>query len=96
MLLLCGETGLPETSFPKAHFIQVLAKGRRVDRLPRILLGARLREVVAIIRGAIDPNAPYGPPHCWQGNLYPAAHALAACGESRVLKGNGFSRAVND
>lgn len=59
--MLPGETGLPEPSFLKAHFIQVLPKDRLYDRLPRTLSSAQLREVVAMIRRAIDPDAPYDP-----------------------------------
>lgn len=55
-----GETGLPEPSFLKAHFIQVLPKVRLLDRLPRNMSSARMREVVAMIRRAIDPDAPFG------------------------------------
>jgi mRNA-degrading endonuclease toxin of MazEF toxin-antitoxin module len=54
-----GETGLPEPSFLKGHFIQVLAKARLIDKLPRVLSHARLREVVLMIRRAVDPDAPY-------------------------------------
>ncbi len=56
-----GETGLPEPSFLKAHFIQVLPKERLLDRMPRALSAAQLREVVAMIRRAVDPDAPYDP-----------------------------------
>jgi mRNA-degrading endonuclease toxin of MazEF toxin-antitoxin module len=56
-----GETGLPEPSFLKAHFIQVLPKDRLLSRLPRVLSGARMRDLVAMIRRAIDPDAPYPP-----------------------------------
>lgn len=56
-----GETGLPEPSLLKAHFIQVLPKQRLFDRLPRTLSAARLRTVVAMIRRAVDPDAPYEP-----------------------------------
>ncbi len=58
-----GETGLPEPSFLKAHFIQVLPKERLFDRLPRALSERQLREVVAMVRRAIDPDAP------WESNL---------------------------
>lgn len=58
-----GQTGLPEPSFLKAHFIQVLLKERLLDRLPRMLSSAQLREVVAMIRRAVDPDAPYDPVH---------------------------------
>lgn len=55
-----GESGLPEPSFLKAHFIQVLPKARLFDRLPRTLSAAQLRQVVKMVRRAIDPDAPYG------------------------------------
>jgi len=57
-----GETGLPEPSFLKAHFIQVLPKVRLIDRLPRNLSNAQLRELVTMIRRAVDPDAPYDLP----------------------------------
>lgn len=60
--MLPGETGLPEPSYLKAHFIQVLPKTRLHDRLPHALSAAQLREVVAMIRRAVDPDAPYDPP----------------------------------
>jgi mRNA-degrading endonuclease toxin of MazEF toxin-antitoxin module len=56
-----GETGLPEPSFLKAHFIQVLPKDRLVDRLSRALSERQLRGVVAMVRRAIDPDAPWEP-----------------------------------
>jgi mRNA-degrading endonuclease toxin of MazEF toxin-antitoxin module len=58
--LLPGHTGLPEPSYLKAHFIQVLPKERLLDRLPRTLSATQLREVVLMIQRAVDPNAPYG------------------------------------
>ena len=61
--LQSGETGLPELSFLKAHFIQVLPKNRLFDRLPRTLSASQLQEVVAMIRRAVDLDAPYDPPH---------------------------------
>ena len=61
--MLPGETGLPEPSFLKAHFIQVLPKERLLDRLPRALTSAQLREVVLMIRRAVDPDAPFDPSH---------------------------------
>lgn len=54
-----GETGLPEPSFLKAHFIQVLPKQRLFDRLPRTLSSSQLRELVLMIRRAVDPDAPF-------------------------------------
>jgi mRNA-degrading endonuclease toxin of MazEF toxin-antitoxin module len=59
MRLEPGETGLPEPSFVKAHFISVIEKNLLLDRLPRTLSARRLREVVAMINRAIDPDAPY-------------------------------------
>lgn len=56
-----GETGLPEPSFLKAHFIQVLPKDRLFDRMPRTLSGRQLREVVAMVQRAIDPDAEWEP-----------------------------------
>ena len=61
--MLPGETGLPEPSFLKAHFIQVLPKEKLLDRLPRSLRATQLREVVLMIRRAVDPDAPYEPIH---------------------------------
>lgn len=54
-----GETGLPEPSFLKAHFIQVLPKAKLFDKLPRTFSSSRLRELVLMIRRAVDPDAPY-------------------------------------
>lgn len=56
-----GETGLPEPSFLKAHFIQVLPKARLFNRLPRVLSSIQLRQIVSMVRRAIDPDAPYEP-----------------------------------
>ena len=52
-----GETGLPEPSYLKAHFISVVQKSQLIERLPRALTGRRMREVVAMINRAIDPDA---------------------------------------
>jgi mRNA-degrading endonuclease toxin of MazEF toxin-antitoxin module len=54
-----GETGLPESSFLKAHFIGVIEKNLLIERLPRKFSERRLRELVAMINRAIDPDAPY-------------------------------------
>jgi len=59
--MLPGETGLPEPSYLKAHFIQVLPKDKLLNRLPRPLSALQMREVVLMIRRAVDPNAPYEP-----------------------------------
>lgn len=61
--MLPGETGLPEPSYLKAHFIQVLPKERLLDKLPRTLSATQLRELVLMIRRAVDPDAPYAPSH---------------------------------
>jgi mRNA-degrading endonuclease toxin of MazEF toxin-antitoxin module len=57
-----GETGLPEPSFLKAHFIQVLEKGKLIDRMPRLMSNARMRELALMIRRAVDPDAPFPEP----------------------------------
>ncbi|MFI5090956.1 MAG: type II toxin-antitoxin system PemK/MazF family toxin [Terriglobales bacterium] len=54
-----GESGLPESSFLKAHFITVVDKKDLVERLPRRLSQSQMRELVAMINRAIDPDAPY-------------------------------------
>jgi mRNA-degrading endonuclease toxin of MazEF toxin-antitoxin module len=54
-----GETGLPRTSFLKGHFITTVAKASLVAREPRSLSETRMREVVTLIRRAVDPAAPY-------------------------------------
>ncbi len=52
-----GETGLPEVSYLKAHFIQVLQKKNLLDPQRRMLSSTRMREVVEMIRRSIDPDA---------------------------------------
>ena len=54
-----GESGLPERSFLKAHFISVIEKKDLIERLPRRLSNQQMRELVAMINRAIDPDAPY-------------------------------------
>jgi mRNA-degrading endonuclease toxin of MazEF toxin-antitoxin module len=54
-----GESGLPEPSFIKAHFISVVEKKDLMERLPRRLSHSQMREMVAMINRAIDPDAPY-------------------------------------
>jgi hypothetical protein len=54
-----GETGLPESSFLKAHFITVIEKKNLVEKLPRMLSQKQMRELVAMVNRAIDPDAPY-------------------------------------
>jgi mRNA-degrading endonuclease toxin of MazEF toxin-antitoxin module len=57
--LPAGETGLPETSFLKAHFIHVLEKKSLIERQPRMLTASRMKQVVEMIRRAVDPDAPW-------------------------------------
>ena len=57
-----GETGLSEPSFLKAHFISVIEKKDLVDRLPRRLSQSQMRELVAMVNRAIDPDAAYEEP----------------------------------
>ncbi len=54
-----GETGLPEPSFLKAHFISVIEKACLMERLPRIMSNRRMGELVAMVNRAIDPDAAY-------------------------------------
>ena len=54
-----GETGLPEPSFLKAHFIQVIEKKDLSQRLPRALSQRQMRELAAMVNRAIDPDASY-------------------------------------
>jgi mRNA-degrading endonuclease toxin of MazEF toxin-antitoxin module len=52
-----GETGLPQTSYLKAHYIQVLQKRSLIDPQRRMLSSSRMRQVVEMICRAIDPDA---------------------------------------
>src|SRR5437868_4670123 len=52
-----GETGLPEPSYLKAHFIQVLPKARLLEKLPRTMSSSRMRELVRMVNRGIDPDA---------------------------------------
>lgn len=57
-----GETGLPAPSYLKGHFITTLPKARLLERQPRGLSAARMRQAVDLIRRAFDPDAPWNPP----------------------------------
>jgi mRNA-degrading endonuclease toxin of MazEF toxin-antitoxin module len=59
LLLAPGETGLPSSSYLKAHFIQVLEKNSLLEPERRMLSGSSMREVVEMIRRTVDPNAPW-------------------------------------
>jgi mRNA-degrading endonuclease toxin of MazEF toxin-antitoxin module len=52
-----GETGLPEPSFLKAHFISVIEKSVLLEKLPRTLSQTQMREIVRMVNRAIDPEA---------------------------------------
>jgi mRNA-degrading endonuclease toxin of MazEF toxin-antitoxin module len=54
-----GETGLPEVSYLKAHFIEVLPKLALIERLPRRLSNTQMKTLVAAVNRAIDPDAPF-------------------------------------
>lgn len=55
-----GETGLPEPSFLKAHFISVVQKSDLlIEALPRRLSNAQMRSIVLAVNRAIDPDAPF-------------------------------------
>jgi len=54
-----GETGLSQTSYLKAHFIQVLHKKSLIDPQRRMLSSTRMRQVVDMIRRSVDPDAPW-------------------------------------
>jgi mRNA-degrading endonuclease toxin of MazEF toxin-antitoxin module len=59
MVLQPGETGLPVTSFLKAHYIQVVQKPDLIGRLPRRLSNSQMKNLVAAVNRAIDPDAPF-------------------------------------
>ncbi len=54
-----SETGLPGTSFLKAHFISTEKKTQLKSRVRR-LSDERMRQVVLLVRRAFDPDAPSG------------------------------------
>ena len=54
-----GETGLPEPSFLKAHFISVIRKADLVALLPRRLSSMQMKRLVEAVNRAIDPDAPF-------------------------------------
>ena len=54
-----GETGLPEPSFLKAHFVSVLGKADLIERFPRRLSRTQMIAIVGAVNRAIDPDAPY-------------------------------------
>jgi mRNA-degrading endonuclease toxin of MazEF toxin-antitoxin module len=57
--LPAGETGLPESSYLKAHCIQVLQRKNLLEPLRRMLSSTRMRQVVDMIRRSVDPDAPW-------------------------------------
>jgi mRNA-degrading endonuclease toxin of MazEF toxin-antitoxin module len=54
-----GETGLPEPSFLKAHFISVIRKADLIAPLQRRLSGTQMKRLVEAVNRAIDPDAPF-------------------------------------
>lgn len=54
-----GETGLPEASFLKAHFISVIEKKLLIEKSQRVMTNKQMRQVVAMVNRAIDPDAPF-------------------------------------
>jgi mRNA-degrading endonuclease toxin of MazEF toxin-antitoxin module len=54
-----GETGLPGVSYLKAHFVQVLEKTALIERQRRPLSSTRMKQLVEMIRRAVDPDAPW-------------------------------------
>jgi hypothetical protein len=54
-----GETGLPEPSFLKAHFINVIKKSDLIERMPRRLSNTQMRNLVGAVNRAIDPDSPF-------------------------------------
>lgn len=54
-----GESGLPDVSYLKAHFIQVLPKAQLIERQRRALSSPRMKELVQMIRRAVDSDAPW-------------------------------------
>jgi mRNA-degrading endonuclease toxin of MazEF toxin-antitoxin module len=54
-----GETGLPEPSFLKAHFIGVIRKSDLIQRQLRRMSSAQMRRIVQAVNRAIDPDAPF-------------------------------------
>lgn len=59
ILLPPGETGLPDASYLKAHFVNVLQKKSLLEPQRRMLSATRMREVVDMIRRSVDPDAPW-------------------------------------
>lgn len=57
--LHAAETGLPGPSFLKGHFVESIKKRNLRERV-RSLSVQRMRDVVLLVRRAIDPNAPAG------------------------------------
>jgi mRNA-degrading endonuclease toxin of MazEF toxin-antitoxin module len=60
MVLDSEETGLPNRSCLRGHFIQPLFKSRLLERMPKELSEDRMRELCLAIRRSFDPDAPAG------------------------------------
>jgi len=53
-----GETGLPQTSYLRAHFISTMKKSELSELSGRPLSNRRMRELCLAIRRAFDPDTP--------------------------------------
>jgi mRNA-degrading endonuclease toxin of MazEF toxin-antitoxin module len=58
MILGPEETGLPNASCLRGHFIQPLYKSRLVERIQKDLSESRMRELCLAIQRSFDPDAP--------------------------------------
>lgn len=56
-----GESGLPDPSYLRGHYISVLKKLQLQERIGRLLSHRRMRKVCLRIRRAFDPDAPFEP-----------------------------------
>jgi mRNA-degrading endonuclease toxin of MazEF toxin-antitoxin module len=53
-----GESGLPQTSYLRGHFISTMKKAELAELSGRPLSNRRMRELCLAIRRAFDPDAP--------------------------------------
>jgi len=58
MILDSEETGLPNRSCLRGHFIQPLDKSLLLERTMKQLSARRMRELCLAIRRSFDPDAP--------------------------------------
>lgn len=62
IILDAAETGLPNRSCLRGHFIQPLLKSRLLERTTKQLSDRRMRELYLAILRSFDPDAPAGDP----------------------------------